>query len=80
MVKNYFKTALRQLFKYRGFSLINLLGLAIGMACCILILLYVRYELSYDSYHENADRIYRVTREWFNEDGTSASDASVCLQ
>ncbi len=72
MVKNYFRTALRNLFKYPGFSLINLLGLAMGMACCILILLFVRYELSYDAYHENADRIYRVTREWFNEDGTSS--------
>ncbi len=72
MFRNYLITALRNLRKYKGFSFINLLGLAIGMACCILILLYVRDELSYDRYHENADRIYRVTREWFNEDGTSS--------
>ncbi|MFC2141906.1 ABC transporter permease [Acidobacteriota bacterium] len=72
MLRNYLITALRNLRKYKGFSFINLLGLAIGMACCILILLYVRDELSFDRYHANADRIYRVTREWFNEDGTSS--------
>jgi putative ABC transport system permease protein len=72
MFRNYLITALRNLRKYKGFSFINLLGLAIGMACCILILLYVRDELSYDRYHTNADRIYRVTREWINEDGTSS--------
>ena len=72
MLNNYLKTALRNLYKYRGFSFINLLGLAVGMACCVLILLYVQDELSFDRYHEHADRIYRVTREWFNEDGTSS--------
>ena len=71
MLKNYLKTAIRNISKYKAFSFINLLGLAIGMACCILILLYVQDELSYDRFHENADRIYRVSREWFNEDGTS---------
>ncbi len=72
MIKNYLTTSLRNLRKYKGFSFINLIGLAIGMACCILILLYVRDELSYDRYHANAERIYRVTREWFNDDGTSS--------
>ncbi len=72
MLKNYLKIALRNISKYKAFSFINLLGLAIGMACCILILLYVQDELSYDRFHENADRIYRVSREWFNEDSTSS--------
>jgi putative ABC transport system permease protein len=72
VLKNYLKTALRNLYKYRGFSFINLLGLAVGMACCVLILLYVQDELSFDRYHEHADRIYRVTREWLNEHGTSS--------
>ncbi|UCC40625.1 MAG: ABC transporter permease [Candidatus Aminicenantes bacterium] len=60
MFKNYIKTALRNLFKHKGYSLINILGLSIGMAACLLILLFVYDELSYDSYNENADRIFRV--------------------
>jgi len=60
MFKNYIKSALRNLFKHKGYSLINIVGLAIGMASCLLILIYVRHELSYDSFHEKADRIYRI--------------------
>jgi putative ABC transport system permease protein len=63
MFNNYIKIALRNIFKHKGYSLINIVGLAIGMACCLLILLYVNDELSYDRYHENADRIYRVIEE-----------------
>jgi putative ABC transport system permease protein len=63
MFNNYLKIALRNIFKHKGYSLINIIGLAIGMACCLLILLYVNDELSYDRYHENADRIYRVIEE-----------------
>jgi len=70
MLKNYLKIALRNLLKYKGYSLINIFGLAVGMASCILILLYVHDELSYDQHHEKADQIYRVTREWFNSDGS----------
>ena len=69
MLKSYLKTTLRSIKKHLGYSLINIMGLAIGMACCILILLFVFDELSYDKFHENHDRIYRVTRQWFNEDG-----------
>ncbi len=60
MFKNYLKISIRSLLRYKVYSLINLLGLAIGIACCLLILLYVQYELSFDRYHENADRIYRT--------------------
>lgn len=60
MIQNYFKIALRNLFKNKVFSLINILGLSIGMACCMLILLWVSHELSYDKHHENAEDIYRV--------------------
>jgi putative ABC transport system permease protein len=60
MIRNYLKLTLRNLKKHKGYSFINIVGLAIGMACCILILLYVADELSYDTYHEKADRIYRV--------------------
>ena len=60
MIKNYLKTAVRNLFKHKGYTFINILGLAIGMTACLLILLFVRHELSYDGYHQNSDRIYRV--------------------
>jgi putative ABC transport system permease protein len=60
MLKNYLKIALRNIKRHKGYSLINIVGLAVGMACCILILLWVQDELSYDRFHENADDIYRV--------------------
>jgi len=63
MFKNYLKIAARNLLKHKAYSLINVLGLAIGMACCILILLYVQHELSYDRHHRNAERIYRVAAD-----------------
>ena len=63
MFMNYLKSALRNLIKHRGYSLINIVGLAIGMASCLLILLYVRHELSYDGYHEKADQIHRIAME-----------------
>ncbi|MEX2116750.1 MAG: ABC transporter permease [Bacteroidota bacterium] len=69
MFSNYLKIAVRNLLKYKGYSLLNIAGLAVGMACCILMLLYVQDELSYDRYHENADRIYRVSRSWKNPNG-----------
>lgn len=61
MLNNYLKIAFRNLKKHKAYSFINIAGLAVGMSCCILILLWVRDELSYDRYHENADRIYRIT-------------------
>ena len=60
MFRNYFKSAFRSIAKHKGYSFINITGLAIGMACCLLILMFVNDELSFDSYNENADRIYRV--------------------
>ena len=63
MFKNYLKIALRMLKRHKTYSFINIAGLAIGLACCLLILLYVQYERSYDRYHENADLIYRVVEE-----------------
>jgi putative ABC transport system permease protein len=60
MLKNYFKIAYRNLLKNKVFSLVNILGLAIGMAACFFIFLYVHFELSYDRFHKNAARLYRV--------------------
>ncbi len=60
MIKNYLKSALRNIKRHKGYAFINITGLAIGMACCILILMYITTELSYDRYHVNADRIFRL--------------------
>ena len=60
MLINYFKIALRNLLKFKAYSFINILGLAIGVAACIMILLFINDELSYDRYNKNADRIFRV--------------------
>ncbi|MBX2840326.1 MAG: ABC transporter permease [Flammeovirgaceae bacterium] len=68
MIRNYLKIAFRTLFKNKIFSTINILGLAIGMSSCLLILQYVNYELSYDTFHDNAERIYRIRYDnWQNE-------------
>ncbi len=62
MIKNYLKTALRNLKRHPGYSLINIIGLSIGMACFILIALIIREEFQVDKFHERSDRIFRVTR------------------
>ena len=61
MFKNYVKTALRHLWRSRTFSLINILGLSVGLACCMLIFLYGKDEISFDRFHEKKDNIYRIT-------------------
>ena len=60
MYRNYLTIALRNILKYKGFSLINIAGLAIGIASCLLILLFVQSELKYDRFHQNKERIFRV--------------------
>ncbi len=70
MFKNYLKTALRNLARHKGYSLINIVGFAIGIACCILILLWVQDELSFDRFHVNLDELYRVVEEQHYSDGT----------
>lgn len=69
MFKNYFKIVFRNAKKNPLYVFINILGLSIGMAVSILIFLFVQHELSYDTYHANSDRIYRVSRNWYNVDG-----------
>ena len=63
MLKNYFIIALRNLLKQKLYSFLNIGGLAVGLACFILILLFVQHELSYDRFHEKGDQIYRVVQE-----------------
>jgi len=62
MLKNYIKITLRNIRKYKGYAFINTAGLAIGMACCILIVLYIQSEFSFDKYHEKSERIYLLKR------------------
>lgn len=63
MLKNYLKIAVRNLRKHKGYAFINIFGLAVGLAVCLLIVLYVRDELSYDRFHDNAEEIYRIVRQ-----------------
>ncbi|MCP4631625.1 MAG: FtsX-like permease family protein [candidate division Zixibacteria bacterium] len=64
MLKNYIKTALRYLLKQKAYSLINVIGLSVGMACAILILMWIQYELSYDSFNRNIDNLYRFYQKY----------------
>ena len=66
MLQNYLTVAWRNLLRNKGYTFINVAGLAVGMACCLLITLYVRHELSYDRYHAQAGQIYRVLQAFRN--------------
>ena len=74
MFHNYFKIGFRNLLKNKIFSCINIAGLAIGIACCILISLWIQDELSYDGFHENRENIFRVVTV-FRDDGTEVYGA-----
>ncbi len=63
MLKNYLKVAFRNLLRFKTYSFINITGLAIGIACCLLILLYIKNELSYDRFNKKADQIYRINTD-----------------
>ncbi|MGD9347360.1 MAG: ABC transporter permease [Candidatus Aminicenantes bacterium] len=67
MIKNYLKVAIRNLLRYKGYSFINILGLAVGIAASVLIFLYVTHEMNYDKFHEKADRTFRITADWSNQ-------------
>ena len=76
MLKNYLKTAFRFMLKDRAPAFINILGLAVGMTACLLILHYILFETSYDRFHPDGDRIYRLRYERTTKDGTSVRFAS----
>lgn len=71
MVKNYFKTAWRNLWRNKNFTLINITGLAVGIAVCLVIFLIIQFEQSFDGFHKNKDSIYRVLTQFHDEDGSS---------
>src|ERR1700689_2196592 len=76
MFKNYLKIAVRNLWKNKSLSFINIFGLATGMACTLMIFLFVSDELSYDRFNANADRVYRVVKDFVNDDGSRLPDAT----
>ena len=78
MIRNYITTAIRNLLKHKGYSLVNVIGLTLGLTGCILMLLYIRYETSYDDYNLKQDRMYRIEDNLFfggteNKTGTTPS-------
>lgn len=71
MIKNYLIIAFRNLVRHKVYAGISVLGLAVGMACCILIMLFIRHEMSYDGQHKDVDQTYRVLRETRQADGSA---------
>jgi putative ABC transport system permease protein len=76
MLKNYLKIIFRNLWRNKTYTFINVSGLAIGVACCLVILLYVQHELSYDTFHLQKERIFRIAAESVTADKTSAMAVS----
>lgn len=78
MISNYFKSALRNIKRNDLFSVIDILGLAVGVAACLLILHWVNFEKSYDRFHKDSDRVYRLRYERTSEEGQKVQFASCC--
>src|SRR6202012_6001648 len=72
MIKNYLKSAWRNIARHKFISFINIFGLTIGITCCLLILTYIINETSYDKYNTNADRTYRITRIFYDGNGNES--------
>jgi len=77
MFQNYIKSAIRSLTKNKMYTIINVLGLTVGMTCFILIALYVQYELSYDQQHEKADQVYRIAQQQKGNDFRGTDEYAV---
>ena len=77
MLKNYLKIALRSLLRNKVYSFINILGLAIGVSACLVIFLLVSFELSFDNFHPDRERIYRITSGFKNPDGSAYYNAGL---
>src|SRR5437868_3248005 len=69
MFHNYFKTAIRNLKRNKSYAIINVLGLAVGIAASLLIFLVIQFETSFDNFHKKKDSIYRLGTEFHNQDG-----------
>src|SRR4030095_4429777 len=73
MIRNYFKFAFRNLWRNKSYSAINIVGLGVGIAICLLIFLVIQFETSFDNFHKNKERIYRVVSWFKNPSGNSFS-------
>src|SRR6266513_1297737 len=76
MVRNYFKTALRNLWRNKIFSLINISGLSVGLACCMLIFLFTKDEVSYDRFQKNSEHLFRIVATMTSPDGNARPEGS----
>lgn len=76
MLKNYIITALRNLWRNKFFSFINIFGLSMGISCCMLIFLYAKDEVSFDRFHEKKDQIYRIVAEFRSPEGKVTKESS----
>src|SRR5882757_9004396 len=76
MIRNYFKTAWRNLLRNKSYAAINIIVLAIGVAACLLIFLIVQFERSFDNFHSKKDHIYRVGTEFSNQAGNRLSSGT----
>jgi putative ABC transport system permease protein len=68
MIRNFIKVAIRNMMRSKVFSFINIAGLSVGVACCMILVLYMQDELSYDKHHKDGERIYRITSAFSFED------------
>ena len=73
MFKNYFKTAFRSLTRNRNYTIINIAGLAVGIAVCMMIFIIIQFQTSFDNFHSKKDRIYRVLTEYHHADAATIS-------
>src|SRR5512134_2087084 len=73
MLKNYFKTAFRSLTRNRNYTIINIAGLAVGIAVCMMIFIIIQFQTSFDNFHSNKDRTYRVLTEYHHADAATIS-------
>src|SRR5215203_6130335 len=73
MFKNYFKTAFRSLFRNRNYTIINIAGLAVGIAVCMMIFIIIQFQTSFDTFHLKKDRIYRVLTEHHGANAATVS-------
>ena len=76
MLKNYFKTAWQNLRSHKSYVVINTIGLAVGIAACLLVFLLIQYETSFDNFHKNKERIYRVVSATKTRNGMDYSKGS----
>jgi putative ABC transport system permease protein len=72
MVSNFLKIALRSMLRNKAYSLINIVGLSVGVACCLLLALYIHEEMSYDKHHQEGNNLFRVTTSLNHDAGMSA--------